>query len=242
MSLLDRFRQSNDKVLLLDGGTGEELFRRGVPDDRQTWSATAIVNKQYHSTLQAVHKSYIDAGSKAITTNSYALVPGFPEEEAIRNTDTAGRLARDCVGTAQSEGNNHSNIGNSNDDDDESNLREALVLGSLGPLVESYRADLILPHAEGTARYKPLVEALVPHVDILLAETMSCFEESAQAIDACAEHHDTPLLVSYTIGSDGNLRNGQDVRECVERLLECVQERNVERTCTCDGFTAYLCL
>lgn len=58
------------KVLILDGGTREELFRRGVPVDRKIWSATAVVKSEYHSTLQQVHQSFVQAGADAITTNS----------------------------------------------------------------------------------------------------------------------------------------------------------------------------
>ena len=59
------------RVLFLDGGTGEELFRRGVPDDRAIWSATAVVHDIHHETLRGVHRSYVEAGSTMITANSY---------------------------------------------------------------------------------------------------------------------------------------------------------------------------
>ena len=42
-------------VLLLDGGTGEELLRRGMPDDRTTWSALAVSDPHYHTLLKDVH-------------------------------------------------------------------------------------------------------------------------------------------------------------------------------------------
>lgn len=61
------------RIMLLDGGTGEELFRNGVPDDRKIWSATAVVHSQYHSKLKQVHESYFKAGSNAVTTNSYGI-------------------------------------------------------------------------------------------------------------------------------------------------------------------------
>jgi S-methylmethionine-dependent homocysteine/selenocysteine methylase len=34
------------RVKLLDGGTGEELFRRGMVDDRKIWSANALVHEK----------------------------------------------------------------------------------------------------------------------------------------------------------------------------------------------------
>ena len=49
---LKRLQSSKEESLLLDGGTGEELFLRGVPDDRKIWSATAIVHEKYHSIVE----------------------------------------------------------------------------------------------------------------------------------------------------------------------------------------------
>ena len=40
---LQCLQSSHTQTLLLDGGTGKELFRVGVPDNRKIWSATAIV-------------------------------------------------------------------------------------------------------------------------------------------------------------------------------------------------------
>ena len=98
-SQMNRLRSNKSETLILDGGTGEELFVRGVPDDRKIWSATAVVHPQYHSTLQQVHSSFVEAGADAITTNSYGIVPGvgFSIAEIQQHVATAGRLARECV-------------------------------------------------------------------------------------------------------------------------------------------------
>ena len=53
------------QTLLLDGGTGEELFRRGVPDDRQLWSVTALVHDEYHAVLHDVHTAFLQSGNLA---------------------------------------------------------------------------------------------------------------------------------------------------------------------------------
>lgn len=55
-SVFAKLRCDFSDTLLLDGGTGEELFRRGVPDDRSIWSAKAVVDNQYHGVLQQVHQ------------------------------------------------------------------------------------------------------------------------------------------------------------------------------------------
>lgn len=184
-------------------------FRQGVPDDRKIWSATAVVNEPYHQTLVNVHKSFLSAGSRAVTTNSYGIVPGvgFSLPQIVQHVATSARLARESVGTDH---------------------QDALVLGSLGPLVESYRPDLILPHEEGTEFYEAMMEAMNPYIDVFLAETMSCYAESAQAVDAKSKRKDgKPIMVSYTLDGKGALRDGESVSSCLRRLLDFTNEKQV---------------
>mmetsp|Transcript_8527 Transcript_8527/g.12252 ORF Transcript_8527/g.12252 Transcript_8527/m.12252 type:complete len:394 (-) Transcript_8527:26-1207(-) len=219
---LDRLRSSPNETLLLDGGTGEELFLRGVKDDRKIWSATAIVNGEYHGILEKVHRSFIDAGSQAITTNSYGITPGvgFTDgDEVKRLVEISGEIARRAVTDGQKS--------------------IALVLGSLGPLVESYRPDLIMKHDDGVKKYKYPIEGLYPFVDIFLAETMSISDEAFQVIDALSifyqgqsqnqgELAQHPLLISFTLRSDGKVRSGESVTEIIPKLIHYAHNKPVE--------------
>ena len=219
---LKRLQSSLSEALILDGGTGEELFLRGVPDDRKIWSAKAIVDAQYHSILEEVHNSFIDAGSHAITTNSYGITPGVgfvDGEEVKRLVALSGQIARRVV----------TNTSSSNP--------TALVLGSLGPLVESYRPDLIMQHDDGVKAYKFPIEGLYPYIDIYLAETMSCLDEACQAVDAISKFYygnknevqiKHPLLVSFTLNSEGQTRKGEPVIEVIPKLIQYAHEKKVE--------------
>jgi len=230
---LSRLRSSPTETLILDGGTGEELFLRGVPDDRKTWSAYAITHDQYHSVVEDVHKSFIDAGSQAITTNSYGITPGvgFTDGgEVKRLVGISGEIARRAVtGTSLSN-------------------PVALVLGSLGPLVESYRADLIMKHEDGVRAYRYPIEGLYPHVDVYVAETMSCFEEVCQAIDALSKFYQEltdsdnkrkhPILVSFTLDSEGRIRSGELIVDVIPKLVEYAHDKKVE--CKCSHFLLFV--
>jgi len=57
-------------VILLDGGTGTELERRGVPMDTEAWCGPATL--EHLDILEAVHRAYIGAGADIITANTYA--------------------------------------------------------------------------------------------------------------------------------------------------------------------------
>eukprot|EP00051_Salpingoeca_urceolata_P009181 m.112266 g.112266 ORF g.112266 m.112266 type:complete len:423 (-) comp16171_c0_seq2:141-1409(-) len=159
------------RVELLDGGTGEELFANGVPDDRKIWSATAVVNPQYHEQLKAVHRSFIESGSFYVTVNNYGITPGvgFTRKDVLRHTATAARLAKE----ARDEAATHAAS---------ASPRAVRVMGSLPPLVESYRPDKVLPRDQGVALYSDIARALQPAVDGYLAETLSSIEEATQAL------------------------------------------------------------
>ena len=86
---------------ILDGGTGELLFRKGLPDDRVTWSAKAILDKQYHSMVTQCHLEFLNAGSTIITTNNYAITPKTSspinrQQDIAELTKTAIDLAVDA--------------------------------------------------------------------------------------------------------------------------------------------------
>lgn len=201
----ENLRRQSDAVFILDGGTGEEFFARGVPDDRKIWSATAVVNNEYHDILKQVHQSYLIAGSDAITTNSYGIIPGvgFSLQEIERLCAVAGRLAKESVQEYNFEKNQNS-----------AKVSKPLILGSLGPLIESYRADKIMGHQEGILFYHSMIAALSPYVDAFIAETLSSTEEAMQVIDALSNfnlntNRNIPLLVSFTVDSEGKLRGGE---------------------------------
>jgi S-methylmethionine-dependent homocysteine/selenocysteine methylase len=191
-------------VELLDGGTGEECFRLGVPDDRTIWSARALVDEQYHEIVRQVHRNFILAGSQYITTNNYAVTPGVGLSERLEElTTVAGRLAVQArLETAQ--------LG----------YRGVRICGSLPPLVESYRPDLVLPHDQAVAQYLPIVRSLDDTVNIFLAETMSSIAEATSAVHAVAEITSRKeIWVSWTLRSDGRLRSRERVSDAVHSML-----------------------
>ena len=78
---------------------------------------------------------------------------------------TAGRLARESVEycSCDSGGSPYPK---------RSNGVVPVVLGSLGPLVESYRPDLIMDHDDGVRTYTKTIKALGRYVNAYITETM----------------------------------------------------------------------
>jgi homocysteine S-methyltransferase len=92
------------EVVLLDGGTGTELEKRGVVMDPRAWCGPATLENV--DILEAVHRDYIAAGADIITANTYAssrlmLEPaGYADrfEELNRTAVAAALRARDQSG------------------------------------------------------------------------------------------------------------------------------------------------
>ena len=55
-------------LLILDGGMGRELLRRGAPFAQPEWSALALMEAP--AAVLDVHAAFIAAGADVITSNS----------------------------------------------------------------------------------------------------------------------------------------------------------------------------
>lgn len=61
------------ETIILDGGTGTDIQRRGAPMSGDTWCAD--VNATHGGIIRAVHDDYIRVGADIITANSFATSP-----------------------------------------------------------------------------------------------------------------------------------------------------------------------
>ncbi len=77
------------ELVILDGGTGTELERRGATMSPEAWCGAATIDNQ--DLLKQIHLDYIAAGARVITANTYAssrlmLEPaGFGEQFDVLN-------------------------------------------------------------------------------------------------------------------------------------------------------------
>lgn len=191
--------------MILDGGMGRELHRRGAPFRQPEWSALAL--SEAPEMVRETHLDFIRAGAQVITANAYAVVPFHIGEvrfaaEGVTLAATAGRLAREAV--VQSG-------------------QEVLVAASLPPLFGSYRADLFdVSRVEEIAR--PLIDGQSPFADVWLCETQSSIAE-VRAVRALLATDKRPFWVSFTLQDEGDcsvprLRSGELVSEAIAAVAE----------------------
>jgi homocysteine S-methyltransferase len=95
-------RVAAGELVVIDGGTGTEIQRRGGAMDDATWCAE--VNLRRPDLVREVHRAYLDAGAELIIANTFATSPllfaTLGRDDEITTIDRAAvRLARE-VGAA----------------------------------------------------------------------------------------------------------------------------------------------
>jgi S-methylmethionine-dependent homocysteine/selenocysteine methylase len=68
MHIQNRLRQG--ELIIMDGGTGTELEKRGVPMEEKGWSASSTITQP--EILRQIHEEYIRAGADIIITNTFS--------------------------------------------------------------------------------------------------------------------------------------------------------------------------
>lgn len=207
--------------VLLDGGMGRELWYRGVDVPKTIWSANALLIAP--DVVRDIHRDYILAGAGVITTNTYGVVREQFEAIGIggRFEETmvlACRLAVEARDMAD---------------------RPVSIAGSLPPLQESYRPDLVGAIDDLLPLYREQVGLMAAHVDFFLCETMSSVGESLAAATAASESG-KPVWVSWTLNDQqpGFLKSGESIRIAAEQLRDLEIEGMLANCCMPETITA----
>ena len=184
-------------MIFLDGALGSILLDRANKSSSGLWSAQFLLDDP--EAIKALYEEYIAVGSDLITTNTYSTIPSYLNKEKISAKmpeliDIAGKLAKEVA-------------------DRHEHVR---VAGSLPPLEESYRPDLVLTEREALPIYKSLIEGLLPYVDIFLCETISSVQETQNVLKALDLYNkEIPIWLSWTLKEDKKdlLRSGESIEE-----------------------------
>ena len=185
-------------MILMDGSMGNELLARRSDLVSGLWSAQYLIDAP--QLVKEIHLEYINAGADLITTNTYSTIPSYLSKKNVENRmpeliGLAGKLAREAA------------------DDSE---KEIIVAGSLPPLEESYRPDLVIDAEEAIPIYEVLIKELTPFVDIFICETMSSIKEMQHVMEALNNlDNKKPVWISWTLKEDkkNRLRSGESIEE-----------------------------
>ncbi len=189
--------------VILDGGMGQELIRRGASGQGVLWSASALID--HPGTVVAIHEDFIRSGADVISTNSYACIRNNFEPAGLQDhLGPLNQLSAELAHRAR-----------------EKCARPVSIAGSMGPQNGSYRPDLVGTYEETEALYREQAEFLAPHVDLFICETLSCLTEARAAVVA-ATSTGLPVWLSWSIADSGptTLRGGASITDAWDDVLD----------------------
>jgi S-methylmethionine-dependent homocysteine/selenocysteine methylase len=198
----ERFRERllAGRPVLLDAAMGTELQRRGADTRLPLWSARALVESP--ELVSAIHSDEIAAGAEVLTANTFrthrrTLVKGGLGERSRELTALAVRLAREAAKGAG---------------------REVFVAGSLSPLEDCYRPDLVPDDEALESEHREQAESLAAAgIDLILLETHNTVRELAAAARA-AKATGLPFVASMVTDGSGRLLSGEPIEGAVRAL------------------------
>lgn len=195
-------RAIREQVLVLDGATGTELERHGVPTPAPLWSAAAI--RSHPDVLRGIHRAYIDAGADIITANTFRTNPracraAGDEFDFAALTAEAVRIAREAIVDA-------------------GNDRRVWIAGSVSPVEDCYAPELAPDEAALRDEHARMCAALAnAGVDVIWIETINTVREAAAAAEAAALTG-LPFVVSFVTREDGSLLSGEPLFAAVDAV------------------------
>ena len=194
---------TQEGVVLLDGATGSNLMKAGLPRgvSAEQWVTEAWI-LEHEETMAELQRQYRDAGSDILYAPTFAAnrisLANFGLESQVEQLNTRlVKISREAV-----EG-------------------RAFVAGDLtttGQLMEP-KGDMTyekLYHA-----YQEQVRALADAgADLLVAETMLSVEETIVALDAAQSVCQLPVMCTLSLEADGTAMYGGSAVEAVVSLQE----------------------
>lgn len=185
-------------VVLLDGATGSNLRKAGMP--------VGISSEQWvlenPKVLQELQSAYVEAGSQIVYAPTFAAnrisLRNFDLQDRVVELNTKlVKISRDGVGS------------------------RALVAGDLTTTGQLLEPQGNLTYDALYQAYREQIKALVDAgVDLIGAETMLGVDETVVALDAAQSVCDIPMMCSLTLEADGTAMYGGNAVEAVITLQE----------------------
>jgi S-methylmethionine-dependent homocysteine/selenocysteine methylase len=191
-------------VIILDSAMGTELESRGVDISLPLWSAKALIDNP--DTVRQIHIDNIDAGADIITTNTFRTqrrtfekanfsYQGLDYAGTARTlTETAVEIAKDAVMITRD---------------------DVIIAGSIAPLEDCYRPDLV-PDTDTlcSEHYENVTNLTDAGADILLPETMNSVREISAILN---QIHKTgkEYMISMICRNSDELLSGEKIKDAV---------------------------
>ena len=179
---------------------GQELLARGVKPISNLWSATALMNKDYHQIIKDCHLDFINSGAEIILTNTFGCRRRRLEENQIENrfeelNTTAVKLAKQSV---QESG------------------KKVLIAGSLPPQNFTYLPELG-DKKKMQQNFYDQAKILNEGVDLFYLDVLSSFDEIEIAVQSIKDFN-KPFVIGIHFKKNGLLPSGEKLCDVIEKV------------------------
>jgi len=175
-----------NKIYLFDGAMGTMIQKEGF----KKIALPEVYNIKNPDLIYKIHKSYADAGTDFITTNTFGanryklFKSGFSPDDIISNAIKIAKKAS-------------------------SGQKIALDIGPIGKLMEP-SGPLNFEEAYDIFK-EEIISGVKNGADLIIIETISDIYEAKAAILAAKENSELPVICTMTFGSDGRTFTGTDI-------------------------------
>jgi homocysteine S-methyltransferase len=196
-------RLASGRPILLDAAMGTELQRRDADTSLPLWSARTLLKDP--ELVWTIHGDEAAAGAEILTANTFrtharTLAKAGLESRSGELTALAVQLAHQAASGP-------------------GRPREVFVAGSLAPLEDCYRPDLVPDQASVEREHEAQARFLAAAgVDLILAETHNTVREAAAAL-AAGKAAGLPVVLSLVTDGEGNLLSGESLQDAAAALL-----------------------
>ncbi|HVG49515.1 MAG TPA: homocysteine S-methyltransferase family protein [Rubellimicrobium sp.] len=200
-------------ITLLDGGMGQELVARSGDEPTPLWATWVMID--HPELVRAIHDDYFAAGATIATTNTYAIHHDRLERFGL--DDRFKELHRAALAAATAARDDHGS---------------GRIAGSIGPLVATYRDDVVFPVEEAAPKVAEVAGLLAPDVDLILLETLSTVTQAEGALKGAVQAG-KPVWLSVSVHDrhGDRLRSGEPLQD-LQPLVETYGPEAVLANCS----------
>jgi S-methylmethionine-dependent homocysteine/selenocysteine methylase len=200
-------RLERREIIILDGGIGSEMLRRGV-----TWEGHKVESEP--DAIRSIHADYIRAGADVVSTNTFQLarrsyMNHFADPEHMKHIGAADLDKRAPVLIAEG-------MKRAVEARDQVGRPDVLIAGAMTTLDWCFRPDMAPGVEDMRAEYRETIRAFrEAGTDLMLFETFNSSKEARTALEAARELS-IPAWVGFVCDWKGKLLNGEtmaDVRK-----------------------------
>ena len=215
---------SSKKIVLLDGGMGQELMKRSKAKPHPLWSAKVLLDEP--ELVENVHIDFIEAGASIITVNTYSAT-----KERLNRDGAEGmfnKLHDKAIEVAHRAR-------------DQCKRSDVKIAGCLPPLYGSYKPESAPSLDECIERYQIISRKQAPYIDLFICETMSSIKEAQASITAAAsENRETWCALTISDQSNCMLRSNEPLEQAIDQLIKLGHSANLINCSTPEAITLAL--